>query len=128
MAKDNIKKLKVLAKKYKSSVDHSCLYETEVKLIRAEEYSGDVSYAVLIFETFDDMGNDKIEYPPEGEVFTNLNDAKAYFNEHTKGFYKDKDDEFVQTLLSLGKHSKPVEEQDLFENRESLKELLTSEE
>jgi hypothetical protein len=46
--KQKIKKVKVLAKRYKSEVDSSCLYETEVKLVRAEENNGDITYTVLI--------------------------------------------------------------------------------
>jgi hypothetical protein len=103
MAEDKIKKLKILAKRYKSEVDHSCLYETEVKLIRVEDYVGEISYAVLITKSFDDMGNDKINYPPEGEVFTNIKEARDYFNTHTKDIYKNKADEFTNALLTLAK-------------------------
>lgn len=102
MAEDNIKNLKVLAKRYKSEVDHSCLYETEVKLIRVEEYTGEISYAVLIAKSFDDMCNGKKDYPPKGEVFINIKEARNYFNTHTKGMHKNKADEFTSTLRTLG--------------------------
>lgn len=120
-------KVKVLAKRYKSEVASSCLYETEVKLVRAEENNGDVTYAVLILNTFDDMVNGKTSYPPDGETFGNLKDAKAYFASQTVGMHKNADDEFVQTILKLSENHKSVEEQDLFEHREELKNLLTGE-
>jgi hypothetical protein len=125
--KQKIKKVKVLAKRYKSEVDSSCLYETEVKLVRAEENNGDITYTVLILNTFDDMVNGKTSYPPEGKTFDNLKEAKTYFTEQTVGMYKNANDEFVQTILKLSKNHKPIEEQDLFEHRDALKNLLTEE-
>lgn len=98
--------LKLLDERYKSSVDNG-IWETRVKLFEAfDPESESMVYPVLITHTFDD-GVEEYEPKYGGEIFTSLDEARAYFNKETVGMYKNEADEF----LSLFDCLKPKEQQ-----------------